>query len=162
MQSEPGSATYFGIFAHCYLSFNPSHCATPGQCVERKAMARVLIVEQDVLFGERLRDLTSAQGIEPDLCQGLGEAILKLREHHYHALVVDIDQESLDPADVIGVLKAVSPGVSVIAITDENRLEMEKHVREQGIFYYLVKPVEEREYAEAVNRALQYSDSFAV
>lgn len=125
-------------------------------------MAKVLIVERDVLFGKRLRDLTSAQGIEPDICQGLGEAIIKLKEHHYYALVVDIDQESLDPADVVGVLKAISPGVSVIVITDQNRLEMEKHVREQGVFYYLVKPVEGREYAEAVNRALQHSNSFAV
>ena len=125
-------------------------------------MARVLIVEQDILFGKRLRDLTSAQGIEPDMCQGLGEAILRLKEHHYHALVVDIDQESLDPVDVIGVLKAISPGASVIAITNENRLEMEKHVRELGIFYYLVKPVEEREYAEAISRALQRSSSFTV
>jgi len=125
-------------------------------------MAKVLILAQDGLFGKKLSNLASAYGIDSDLCQGLGEAILRLRNHRYHAAVIDLGQEAMDPADVIGAVKAISPGVSVIAITDENRLELEKDVREQGVFYYLVKPIDEREYTEAVNRALEYSNSCAV
>jgi len=91
-------------------------------------MARVLILTHDGLFGRRLSTLISAYGIDADPCQSLGEATLKLRDFHYHAVVVDIGENSMDPADAIG---------------------------------YLVKPIDEREYIEAVNRALQYSSSFA-
>ncbi|MFQ5905256.1 MAG: response regulator [bacterium] len=125
-------------------------------------MARVLILAQDGLFGKKLSDLVSAYGIESDLCQGLGEAILRLRNHRYYTAVIDISHEAMDPADAIGAIKAISPGLSVIVITDENRLELEKDIREQGVFYYLVKPLDEREYTEAVNRALEYSNSCAV
>ncbi len=124
-------------------------------------MARVLILTHDGLLGRKLSNLVSAYGIEADACQSLGEAILRLRDYHYHAAVVDIGEDAIDPADAIGAMKAISPGISVIAITDQNRLELEKDVRKQGIFYYLVKPIDEREYAEAVNRALEYSSSFA-
>ena len=130
--------------------------------VRSKEMAKVLILTQDGLFGKRLSSLTSAYEIESDLCTGLGEAILKLRDHHYHAAVVDVGEGGADPADTIGAMKAVSPGISIIAITDENRLELEKHIREHGVFYYLVKPVDEREYTEAVNKALEFSGSCAV
>ena len=124
-------------------------------------MARVLILTHDGLFGRRLSTLISAYGIEADPCQSLGEATLRLRDYHYHAVVVDLGENSMDPADAIGAMKAISPGISVIAITDQNRLELEKDIRKQGVFYYLVKPIDEREYVEAVNRALQYSSSFA-
>jgi DNA-binding NtrC family response regulator len=125
-------------------------------------MAKVLLVTQEGSFGRKLSNLNSAHGIESDLCDGLGDAILRLRDHHYRAVVVDVEEGTVAPAETIGTMKAISPGISIIAIIDKNRLELEKDIREQGVFYYLVKPVEDREYLDAVNQALEYSNSCAV
>jgi len=61
------------------------------------------------------------------------------------AVVLGVGPKTLANLEVIPVLRDLKAGVPVIVIATEDSLEMERSVREKGIFYYLVHPVDSDE-----------------
>lgn len=70
------------------------------------------------------------------------------------AVVLGMSLHNLSDLDVIAVIRAVKPDLPVIVIAEEDSLALERSIRQHGIFYYLVHPVEEAE-ARAVLQAVQ-------
>jgi DNA-binding response OmpR family regulator len=114
---------------------------------------RVLIIEGDTESGENLLNLTRKSGLEADLCLRVGEGLGKLVHNPYTCVVLDVDSVEIDPLDALSAVKGISPRVFIIALTQNDEISFEKEIRMGGIFYYLTKPVEEKEYAEVLLRA---------
>ncbi len=117
-------------------------------------MRSVLIVEHDPVYRKRLTDIAAQCSEETDTCYRTWQAIEMVQTKSYSSVVVDLDQDGIDPVDAIEVIKGISPGTAIIAVTEKNRLELEKDVRREGIFYYMVKPLDEDEFREAIERAV--------
>ena len=61
------------------------------------------------------------------------------------AVVLGIGSRTRERADVIPMIDAVRKELPIIIIADEDSLQLERHVRQSPIFYYLVHPVQKRE-----------------
>jgi len=120
----------------------------------REAVSAVLIVEHDPAYRRKFFDLASEYTEETDFCTRTWQAIEMVQTKNYSSVVVDLDQEGIDPVDAIEVIKGISPGTAIIAVTGRNRMDLEKTVRKEGIFYYMVKPLDDDEFREAIERAV--------
>jgi DNA-binding response OmpR family regulator len=71
------------------------------------------------------------------------------------ALILGVGQRSLANLDVIPLIRAVRSDLPVIVIAEEDSLELERRVRQKGIFYYLVHPIEPSEVEAVLADALR-------
>ena len=117
-------------------------------------MKSVLIVEHDPSYRKRLQDIASQFSEVTDTCFRTWQAIEMVQTKSYSSVVVDLDQDGIDPVDAIEVIKGISPGTAIIAVTERNKLELEKDVRREGIFYYMIKPLDDDEFREAIEMAV--------
>lgn len=117
-------------------------------------MGSVLIVDHDPEYRRRLFDIAREFSADADFCSRTWQAIEMVQTKNYTSVVVDLDQDGIDPVDAIEVIKGISPGTAIIAVTERNRIELEKDVRREGIFYYMVKPLDDDEFREAIERAV--------
>jgi DNA-binding response OmpR family regulator len=120
-------------------------------------MERVLVVDNDRLSAEPIVGAVNTIGVGVDLCEGAEEALGRLRSQKYSSVIVDIDNAGTNPIDVVGAVKGASPGTSIITFTARNRLELERRMRSEGIFYYMVGPVNQTEVREVLEGVLRAS-----
>lgn len=117
-------------------------------------MPSVLIVDEDEfcrdMFGEELAEMgyrvekaNSRQGVLPMLESG-----------DYDLVIIDVDVEDLSGLELITSVKKGYPDLPIIAMTGNNSLQLEREIRERGVFYFFVKSLfglgEMREAVEAV------------
>ena len=57
--------------------------------------------------------------------------------------------------DAIRIMKQIVPDVLIIAVSDEKPLELEKELRQSGLYYYLTKPITDGELTEALSGAIE-------
>ena len=117
-------------------------------------MSAVLIVEHDRAYRRKLFDIANRCSTDTDFCARTWQAIEMVQLKNYSSVVVDLDQDGIDPIDAIEVIKGISPGTAIIAVTERNHLDLEKDVRKEGIFYYMVKPLDDDEVRDAIAGAV--------
>jgi len=71
------------------------------------------------------------------------------------AAVVGLGKESTSPLELLAAVRAIRHSLRVIAIADEESLELERTAREKSVFYYLVRPIEAAEIAAVVQDAMR-------
>jgi DNA-binding response OmpR family regulator len=102
----------------------------------------VLVVEKDVSLGLFVKSLLESWGHKAEKCV-TGKRALEIFRHGIFDLVL---LEALLPdvnGDVlIRQFKEIYPETLIVAMTDNNSRELEVRIREQGILYYMIKPVE--------------------
>lgn len=69
------------------------------------------------------------------------------------AIILGVGRKTIENLQVLAVIRAVRPDQHVIVVADEDSLDLERRVRTESIFYYLVHPVQRPE-TEAVLRTL--------
>ena len=113
-------------------------------------MKKVLVVDKDGLATEPIIGVASDLGVGVELCEETGEALNLLRSGKYSLVIVDIDNAGQNPIDVLGAFRGASPMTNIITFTASNHLDLEKKVRLEGVFYYMVGPAGEAEMREAL------------
>ena len=73
------------------------------------------------------------------------------------AVVLGIGSRTRERADVIRTIDAIRKELPVIIIADDDSLQLERHVRQAPIFYYLVHPVQKREVEALLKDAVRLS-----
>lgn len=57
--------------------------------------------------------------------------------------------------DAIRIMKQIVPELLIVVLSDETPLEMEKELRQSGLYYYLTKPIADGELTEALSGAIE-------
>jgi len=118
----------------------------------------ILIVEDEVLVGEEIREELLALGYEVPSPVRSGEAVLPAVEvHHPSLILMDINIEgSIDGVDAAALVRATSdiPIIYLTAFSDEHTLS---RAAATGPSAYLIKPFSSRELAANVSMALSAS-----
>jgi DNA-binding response OmpR family regulator len=71
------------------------------------------------------------------------------------AIILGVGERSLGNLDLISVIRAIRSELPVIVIAEEDSLEVERRVRQESIFYYLVHPVDRAEVGAVLNDLLR-------
>jgi DNA-binding NtrC family response regulator len=61
---------------------------------------------------------------------------------------------NLDGLHAIPIIRKIDPNLCIIAIAQDDSLEMERKARLAGVFYYLIKPLDENEVRLSVTNAV--------
>lgn len=101
---------------------------------------RILVVDDEKVIREFLRDFLSDQGYETDLATDGKEALDKIKRSNYDLVITDIKMPNADGIEVLRKVKRKNSNTGVIIITGYPSLETEKECKKFGAAGYLVKP----------------------
>ena len=102
----------------------------------------ILIVEDDPQVALYISKRLNKWGYSSKTA-GSGEKALKIfSENIFNLILLDIMLPDYKGYDLIPKFKSTDPEINIITMTGHNSRELEQKVRNQGILYYMVKPIE--------------------
>jgi len=102
--------------------------------------AEILIVDDEEIVGERLRDYFEKQGMSVETFTVSGDAIARLKEKTFDVIVTDVKMEGPSGVDILVEVKKQAPGTEVILITGYGSFETLRAAEAVGAFDYIHKP----------------------
>ena len=100
---------------------------------------RILIVDPDPKFRQRLAISLRSEGYHPETSNCLTAAIQKMTEGCYQCVVMSVNLPEIDGYKAVSVIKKMDPEVNIIMTTERNTRQLEAKVREQNVYYYFLK-----------------------
>ncbi|MHB8173096.1 MAG: response regulator [Nitrospirota bacterium] len=82
------------------------------------------------------------------------ELILAVIGRELDLVIIDTNLKGLPPAKTVQIIKKCRPRLPVIVISDDYTVDTGSRIMEQGVFYYMYKPIELDKLGELVERAL--------
>ncbi|MFQ5851313.1 MAG: hypothetical protein ACE5JU_12085 [Candidatus Binatia bacterium] len=111
-------------------------------------MRRVLIIEDNPKEMAVTRNSVLAAGLFPDCVATGEEALSNLLKANYAYLLIEPCVKGMNLPLVISL--ANKQNVGTVAITKDSSLTSERKLREMGVLYYMVKPINPAELALVV------------
>jgi DNA-binding response OmpR family regulator len=103
----------------------------------------VLIVEDDVIMRDTIRDILVFEGFEVDCAQGADDAILRIRSEKFDLVITDILMPERDGYDIINEVKSEGLKTKVMAISGGGYISADAYLqmaKELGADAILCKP----------------------
>lgn len=102
----------------------------------------ILIVEDDIDVSSVLTESIHHWGYSAENADTCKDALDKVKQKRFDLILLDIFLPDGEGHLLIPQFKELLPDVGIVTMTGYNTRELETHVREQGIIYYMVKPFE--------------------
>jgi two-component system response regulator RegA len=115
---------------------------------------RILVIEDDNGIARGVRALLASRGIEVVLATGAEEALRHGVKGDLTLVVADFDLGGADGLEIIRELRAMRPGLPVLAVTAVDRPRAAVAARELGIAELFEKPADPEALVEAVIRRI--------
>jgi DNA-binding response OmpR family regulator len=103
---------------------------------------RILMVEDDTLFGGAMQKSLLRAGYAVDWIQAGKELVSAMRTSEYDGVMLDLSLPDANGEDCLKTIRERNPGMSVIVITARGGLLDRVRLLELGADDYLVKPVD--------------------
>jgi signal transduction histidine kinase len=113
--------------------------------------ARVLVVDDEYGPRESIA-YTLATNFSVETAERAAEALKKIRDQHYHVVVLDIRMPEMDGIKALEELRKIDPHVSVIILTGYGMLSTAQQAMLAGANQYLRKPPDVVELIDAVRQ----------
>lgn len=113
---------------------------------------RVLIVDNDIGFREFLTTELSKDGYEVQIVQRLGDVLEKVLASQASLIITNL--QALPNYEAIAMIKKINKNIPIITITDDDSIETERKVRQEGVFFYFVKPFTIEDMKTVISSAL--------
>ncbi len=121
--------------------------------------ARILVVDDDPIVADSLREFLSAEGYDAVSCYAGAEAIAALAEAAgsaaFDVALTDVSMPGTGGMDLLRHVAAEHPGVVVIMLTGYGTIESAVEAIRSGATDYLSKPIVDAELRIALERALR-------
>jgi signal transduction histidine kinase len=112
---------------------------------------RVLVVDDEYGPRESIA-YTLASSFSVETADRAAEALRKIRDQHYHVIVLDIRMPEMDGIKALEELRKLDPHVSVIILTGYGMLSTAQQAMVGGANQYMRKPPDVTELLDAVRR----------
>lgn len=116
---------------------------------------RILIVDPDSLFAEKLSVMLCSKGYDVEITDGITRAAQRLKDVSFGCVIMDEGLPEMRGYDAVPVLKAISPATQIIMTATRNTAELESRIRQEDIFFYYVKTFDMHELEMAVRDAFR-------
>ena len=120
-----------------------------------QTQAHLLVVDDDPVFLDLLKEVLTKEGYEVTVALGGGEAIAKGMENPFDIVITDVRMEDKDGMEVLRAFKKHSPETTVIMITAFGSIETAIEAVREGAFDYISKPFKMDEMTFTLRRALE-------
>ncbi len=115
----------------------------------------ILIAYQDDLWARSLSTFFHGIGYRVETAKMVSEMIRKVRKGKIHVVLLDDEMEGVKACDLVPLFKKIDEKIQVIVIASDLSLGLVKRLREAGIFYQAMKPVDPEEIRSAVECAFE-------
>jgi DNA-binding NtrC family response regulator len=103
---------------------------------------RVLVVNDEVVFVERLVNRLRKRKLEAEGATSGDEALALVKEKHFDVVVLDIKMPGgLNGIGTLHEIRRIAPLIEVILVTGHASLETAIEAMKLGVFDYMLKPV---------------------
>jgi len=118
-------------------------------------MTRILVVEDDAVARDLLREILTGEGFEVDAVDDGAPAVERAASGRYDLVVSDIRMERVSGMDVLRAFSEKAPGTPVILITAFGDVTGAMEAIGHGAYDYVSKPFNVEELRQTVARALE-------
>jgi DNA-binding NtrC family response regulator len=118
-------------------------------------MTKVLVVEDDAVARDLLREILNAEGFEVEAVDDGAPAVERAGRQHYDLVVSDIRMERVTGMEVLRAFSEKAPGTPVILITAFGDVTGAMEAIGHGAYDYVSKPFNIEELRQTVARALE-------
>ncbi|CCK80980.1 response regulator [Desulfobacula toluolica] len=102
----------------------------------------ILIVEDDPQVTNYITKRLSGWGYRTNSAETGKDALELFSKKNFDLILLDIMLPDYMAFDLIPKFKRMNPDIGIVTMTGQSSRELEQKVREQGILYYMVKPIE--------------------
>ncbi len=117
-------------------------------------MARILVVDDDAALVRLLTKILQGQGWEVDAAGDGGEALARVKQSRWDAVLLDIRLPKIDGLTALRQMQQQVPDLPVIVITGKAEQGDMLAAYRLGAYACLVKPLDEEEVVLLVGNAL--------
>jgi DNA-binding response OmpR family regulator len=121
---------------------------------ERSSQIKILIVDDDTIIADILKDLLSDEEKSVDVCYDGEPAIERIQRTLYDLIIVDLVMPKIGGLEVLKYAKKANPDVIVIIVTGYASLETAIAAIKEGAYDYIRKPCKLDEIKIAVENAV--------
>ncbi|MBD3809872.1 MAG: response regulator transcription factor [Sulfuricurvum sp.] len=108
-------------------------------------LTKILLLEDDLLFGESIVDLLEEEGFEITLCRNGQEALDETYKNHFDLYLLDINVPLIDGLSLLQELRRANDTTPAIYLTSHQEIETLSRAFEIGANDYLKKPFDSEE-----------------
>jgi DNA-binding response OmpR family regulator len=101
----------------------------------------ILIVEDDLFYRDMLTGMVHGWGHDVTCSENGRSALEKVFAMDFDLLMLDVFLPDMTAMDLIPRIRVFRPDARVITLTGQSTRDLELKLREQGIAYYMAKPV---------------------
>jgi PAS domain S-box-containing protein len=118
---------------------------------------RVLIVDDDQALLEALPEAIHLRmnGLEIDTCDSATDALERLREIDYDAIVTDIKMPGMDGLALLEAIQETRPRTPTLMITGHGEQDLAVQALRGGAYDYIAKPIDRDYFVASLSRAVQ-------
>ncbi len=124
----------------------------------RSALARVLVVDDELLIRDTLAEYLTQEGCAVTVCANAEEALARAAERRYDVALCDVQLPDLDGLQLLERLQRLSPETAVLLITAYATVENAVEAFQRGASDYLMKPILLDEVLIKIRRLLEQRD----
>ena len=115
----------------------------------------VLIVDDDALVCESLKEMLILEGFSADAVLDGQTALAKIRDDNYEVILSDIQMAGLNGIELLKELKGRSPDTTVILITGHGHIAGAVEAIKLGAYDYITKPIDDLRLKLTIRHALE-------
>ena len=120
-----------------------------------KQTRRILVADDDKFIRNHEQSLFTSSASVVIPVKTAEEALETIKKGGADVMLVDVYMEGMTGPELIALLKQAESKIPVIVMTGDSSLELERHVRELGVFAYFVKPLETQLLVHTVKAAIE-------
>ena len=104
-------------------------------------MKPILIVDDEAIVRESIRDWLKDAGYEVSVAESGEEALKLIRKKNFGVMILDLRLPGINGIDVLRKAKALKPDIKSIVITAYPTMLTQEEASKLGAIDYLVKPI---------------------
>src|SRR5512135_28041 len=121
----------------------------------------LLIVDDEPLVCESLKEMLSMEGYRVDAAVNGLAALDKLQTDQYQLVLSDIQMPGLNGIELLKELKGRSPDTAIIFITGHGHIDAAVEAIKLGAYDYITKPIDELRLKLTIGHALEQQQLLA-
>lgn len=122
---------------------------------------RILLLEDDLLFGESIADVLEEEGFEVTLCRNGQEALDETFKNHFDLYLLDINVPLIDGLSLLRELRRANDSTPTVYLTSHQEMSVLSQAFDNGADDYLKKPFDTDELIVRIHALLRRTKSKA-
>jgi two-component system response regulator HydG len=118
-------------------------------------MHRVLVVDDDIVLQNSVKEALLYHNFHVDVANNGKEALHAVYKDKYDLVVMDVNMPEMDGISALTEIKKVDPSVIVIILTAYSNVSDAVKVVKEGAYNYLEKPISSENLVALIKRALK-------